>query len=218
MGLVNGERCMVKGEQSPQKPLSQAALGRALGLSPAAITKLKGQGMPVDTVESAQAWREARQNVAQRKPAPAEVTPPAKLWKPWRTYSDERPDSAGPPVSVGGVPVFGGGGSDVPEFPDEDRDAARTRREIAEANMAELLEARQRREQIRVAAVQDQLAKDYATTRDAMLQLSARMAPLLAVESDPAKVQHMLEAEIHQALTTLACASEKVVHIEGAFE
>ena len=84
--------------------------------------------------------------------------------------------------------------------------------------MAELLEARQRREQIRVSAVQDQLSKDYATTRDAMLQLSARMAPLLAVESDPAKVQHILETEIHQALSTLAGAADRVPHIEGAFD
>lgn len=205
---------MVNGEHAPQKPLSQAALGRALGLSPSAVTKLKGLGMPVDSVASAQAWREARQNVAQRKPVPQDG-PPAKPWKPWRTFVDERPESAGPPVSVDGVPVFGGGDADLP---DEDRDAARTRREIAEANMAELLEARQRREQIRVSAVQDQLSKDYATTRDAMLQLSARMAPLLAVESDPAKVQHILETEIHQALSTLAGAADRVPHIEGAFD
>ena len=52
-------------------PPSQAAIGRALGLSPAAMTKLKKQGMPVDSVEAAQAWRVERQNVAQRKPVPA---------------------------------------------------------------------------------------------------------------------------------------------------
>ena len=36
---------------------SQAALARALGLSPAAITKFKARGMPIDSVEAAQAWR-----------------------------------------------------------------------------------------------------------------------------------------------------------------
>lgn len=208
---------MVNGERPSQKGLSQAALGRALGLSPAAVTKLKGQGMPVDSVEAAQAWREARQNVAQRKPAPVDV-PPLQPWKPWRAFNEERPDSAGAPISVKGVPVFGGGAAELPEMPDEDRDTARTRREIAEANMAELLEARQRREQISVAAVRDQLAKDYATTRDAMLQLSARLAPLLAVEVDPAKVQQLLEAEIHLALTTLAGAADKVPQLDGAFD
>lgn len=36
---------------------SQAAIGRALGLSPASMTKCKAMGMPTDSVESARAWR-----------------------------------------------------------------------------------------------------------------------------------------------------------------
>lgn len=74
--------------------------------------------------------------------------------------------------------------------------------------MAEMEEARLRRELIRVAAVQAQLATDYATTRDAMLQIPARMGPLLAAESDPAIVQSLLHAEIHQTLVQLSGASE----------
>lgn len=61
---------MVNGEASPVAELSQAALGRALDLSPPSITKLKKQGMPVHSVEAAQRWRRERQNVAQRKPLP----------------------------------------------------------------------------------------------------------------------------------------------------
>lgn len=38
---------------------SQAAIGRALGLSPASVTKCKALGMPTDSVESARAWRQA---------------------------------------------------------------------------------------------------------------------------------------------------------------
>ncbi len=182
--------------------MSQAALGRALGLSPASVTKLKGQGMPVDSVAAAQAWREARQNVAARKPLPE----PAAWVSPAQ------------PISFHGVPVFGGAMPDFPERPDEDRDMARTRREIAEANMAEMDEARLRREQIRLSAVQAALSTDYATTRDAMLQIPARMAPLLAAESDPAAVQNLLHAEIHQALMQLAGAADHLTNIEGAFE
>ena len=37
--------------------LSQAAIGRAMNLSPPAITKLKKQGMPVHSLEAALAWR-----------------------------------------------------------------------------------------------------------------------------------------------------------------
>ncbi|MDP2680317.1 MAG: hypothetical protein Q8O85_16575 [Rhodoferax sp.] len=39
------------------KQQSQAAIGRALGLSPASMSKLKGMGMPIDSVEAARAWR-----------------------------------------------------------------------------------------------------------------------------------------------------------------
>lgn len=196
---------------------SQAEIGRALGLSPAAITKLKKQGMPVGSVAEAQAWREARQNVAQRKPSPVASAPVRKPWRPWNEGREDVQDPS-PRVTVGGVPVFGGHGLDVPEDPEEDRDRARTRREIAEANMAEMEEARLRRELIRVAAVQAQLATDYATTRDAMLQIPARMGPLLAAESDPAVVQTLLHAEIHEALQQLAGAADRVTSIEGAFD
>lgn len=192
---------MVNGECHDEKGMSQAAIGRALGLSPASMTKLKGQGMPVHSVAAAQAWREARQNVAQRKPAPDVVAPAAPAPRaPWV-------DPA----------AFGGAGPDFPSM-GEDRDEARTRREIAEANMAEMDEARLRRELIRVSAVQAQLSTDYATTRDAMLQIPARMAPLLAAEKDPAAVQNLLHTEIHQALMTLAGAAEHVPTIEGAFD
>lgn len=39
------------------KQQSQAAIGRALGLSPASVSKLKGMGMPINSVEAAHAWR-----------------------------------------------------------------------------------------------------------------------------------------------------------------
>lgn len=175
--------------------MSQAAIGRALGLSPAAMTKLKKQGMPVDSVAAAQAWREARQNVAARKPTPAPVS----------VATSRRPDpaEAWPPM---------------PDFPDEARDAARTRREIAEANMAEMAEARERRELIRLQAVQDQMALDYATTREGLLQIPARMGPTLAAQSDPAAIQRMLHTEIHQALEKLAGSADRLPLIEGGFD
>ena len=190
------------------KGMSQAELGRHLGLSPAAITKLKGQGMPVHSVEAAQAWREDRQNVAQRKPLPE---PAARPWAPWPDKPAEPPR-----IEVGGQPVFGG--AESMGFPDEDRDSARTRREISEANIAEMSEARLRRELIRVEAVQRQMATDFATTRDALLQIPARMGPILAAQSEAAEVQTLLHAEIHQALVDLSGSSEQLPKIEGAFD
>ena len=49
--------------------MSQAAIGRVLGLAPSTMTKHKAAGMPMDSVESARAWHKAHTNIAQRKPA-----------------------------------------------------------------------------------------------------------------------------------------------------
>jgi hypothetical protein len=43
--------------KSSERIPSQAAIGRALGLSPASMTKYKQMGMPVDSVEAASTWR-----------------------------------------------------------------------------------------------------------------------------------------------------------------
>lgn len=175
---------------------SQAAIGRALGLSPAAMTKLKKQGMPVDSVAAAQAWREARQNIAARKPLPPD-SPVGQAIVPARV-------PAAPPPA----PMF--------EFPDEDHQAARTRREIAEANLAEMREAEERGDLIRVAAVRSTFANVLSNTRDSLMQIPARTAALLAAETDPAKVHELLAAEIHQALAQLTAAPDLLSHKGGA--
>lgn len=164
--------------------VSQAFIARSLGLSGAAITKLKKQGMPVDSVESAMAWRVQRQNVAARKPLPAQAQATAGSFPPPRS-----------------VPAA---------MPDEDHQAARTRREIAEANLAEMREAEERGELVRVAAVKSRLANVISSTRDSLLQLPARMAQVLSAEQDPNRVRDVLEAEIHQALARLVAAQRTV--------
>ena len=180
---------------------SQAAIGRALNLSPASITKLKGQGMPVDSVESAQAWRVARQNIAARKPEPASA-------RPFTLPSADM-------VRAHAVPF------DNPDLDDDSdgaRDEARTRREISEANISEMREGELRGDLIRISSVKATLATVFATTRDALLQIPARLAPLLAADTDPASVQNSLYAEIHQALATLAAAPARIGETESVVE
>jgi phage terminase Nu1 subunit (DNA packaging protein) len=172
---------MVNGEAQAVNEMSQAALGRALDLSPPAITKLKKQGMPVHSVEAAQQWRRARQNVAQRKPEPPalQIRVPA-------------------PPAVDSLP------SPPPQFlNDESHDAARTRREIAEANLAELKLAEQRGELVRAAAVRAALSKRAAALRESFLQLPARVVPLLAADPVPSSMDRILRAEIVAALAQL---------------
>jgi hypothetical protein len=170
------------------------------------MTKLKGQGMPVDSVDSARAWREERQNIAARKPEPKPVQPSAG--NPLGLTSFPRPPS--PEIIRTNEIKF-----DISEM-DEAHDEARTRREIAEANIAEMKEGELRGNLIRVSAVKATLAVVFATTRDALLQIPARLAPLLAADTDPASVQNMLHAEIHQSLNHMAGASERVGQSEGA--
>ena len=189
------------------KTLSQAAIGRALGLSQASRTKLKKKGMPVNSVEAARAWRTERQNIAQRK---AEPKPDQELNSIPARASTPVPDS-----SAGQWPFPDHVPQDLPAAaPDESHDSARTRREIAEANLAEMKEFEQRGELIRVSAVQGQLAIMLATTRDTLLQLAPRLAPLLAADSDPANVQNTLYSEIHQALQHLAGNLDRIGQTE----
>ena len=168
--MVNGERSTVNG-------LSQAAIGRALNLSAAAITKLKKQGMPVHSAEAAQQWRQERQNVAQRKPAPMKVHA-----APAPRYQEVPPDD--PPEFLGG----------------ESHDAARTRREIAEADLAELKLRELRGELIRREVMESIVGARAAALRESVLQVKSRLTPLLAAESDAAKVSAMLDTELRAAL------------------
>jgi len=164
---------MVNGERDKVGKLSQAAIGRALRLSPPAVTKLKKQGMPVDSVEAAQAWRVARQNVAQRKAAP-------------------------PGLQAAPAPA------------PESHDAARTRREVAEANLAELREGEARGELIRLTSIKRALSVVVSSTRDALLQIADRLAPSLSAESDVSKVRELLYGEIHAALVELSGAGARL--------
>lgn len=197
------------------KKLSQNAIGRALGLSSAAMVKLKKQGCPMDSVEAAQAWRDAHQNAAQNKPAPAGVLGP-DLGS--RSVSGSRGvdyDRVGGDDFRDMIDAHDAGGEGIGGEPNEDLKAARTRREISEANQAEMREAEERGDLIRLSAVKATLAAVFSTTRDALLQMPARLAPLLAADSDPANVQNVLHAEIHQALTDLAGASDRMGEKQG---
>lgn len=167
---------------------SQAAIARALGLAKSRITALKKQGMPTDSVQAAQAWREARQSIARRKSEPQDGGSSTALQRP----------------PTGDAEATG-----------ERFDDARTRRERAEANLAEARDAEQRGELIRVEAVKTALASVFSSTRDAILQIPARLSPLLAAESDPARVQTMLYAELHAALRELAGAPTRLGQTTG---
>lgn len=108
-------------------------------------------------------------------------------------------------VSEAGASASPSAGPDSP--PDgktEDYWDARSRRETAEAAIAEMKEAEMRGLLIRADAVRSALATRISATRDALLQIPSRLAPVLAAESDMERVIEILEAELRQALSQLS--------------
>lgn len=178
--------------------VSQAAIAAALSISPSAVTKQKKRGMPVDSIEAARGWREQNLNVAATK---------------WNGSSVGGPQAAAvfsaTPAAIQFVNRQQGRVASDDEL-GEDFKAARTRREISDANMAEMMEAETRGDLIRVASVKAAIATAFAATRDGMLQIPARLAPMLAADTDPASVQNLLHQEIHHALMHLAGAADRV--------
>ena len=133
--------------------------------------------------------------------ARASASQPGQL--PLQATGDVQPPAQ---ASAGG----GGGDEQGPAPRDADYMVSRTRRETAEAELAELKLAEQYGQLIRVDAVKAAVASVFSAARDALLQIPARLGPQLAAESDASKAQTMLHSEIHQALQLLAGATARV--------
>ena len=189
--MVNGEQSQVNADHSPPVKMSQAAIGRALDLAPATMTKLKGQGMPVDSVESARAWRIARQNVAARKAEP--VAKVATVEKAALNGGLVSGDVFRDMIRTS-EPDFGDDG------PDEDHQVARTRREIAEANIAEIKEAELKGRYIEKTAVDRAVFEAARGLRDGLTNCSRRMAAEVAALSTPNECEIVIAKELRHLL------------------
>ena len=83
-------------------------------------------------------------------------------------------------------------------------DEARRRRELAEASIAEMKQAEMEGLLIRADAVRSAWAAKITGARDALLQIPARLAPVLAAELDLVRVTALIEDELRQALAELS--------------
>lgn len=79
-------------------------------------------------------------------------------------------------------------------------DEARRRQAVAEALMAERAERVQAGELIEVQAVRHAHGRRLAALREALLQIPARLAPVVAAESDQARCHDAMQREIHAVL------------------
>lgn len=204
--MVNGEGLQVNDQlfggvnAAPLsgKALSQAAIGRALGLAPATMTKLKGQGMPVDSVASARAWREARQNIAARKPEPVTSTQAASSQA--LGHSGLRPEIVGALQEMVRAKEVKFNGEEL----DEAHAEARTRREIAEANMAEIKEAELSRRYVEKTAVDRAVYEAARGLRDGMTNCSRRLAAEVATLATPAECEAVIAKELRHLLDSFS--------------
>lgn len=87
---------------------------------------------------------------------------------------------------------------------------ARTLREAEEARMARIKREEMEGQLIRLEAVRSVAASTLAATREALLQIPARLSTVLAAEASPARVHELLQQELHQALSQLATLPERV--------
>ncbi len=163
---------------SNYQKISQKDLAKALKLHKSVLSRYIKKGMPQQSIEAATAWY--KQNIGLRK----------------------RNGAAPTAVVIGGL--TNNHDSRDKTNHDEDFQTARTRREVAEANLAELKVAEQKGSLLRVEAVRAAWARRLGSTRDALLQIPIRAAPVLAAETDIEQVSLILEGEIRQALAELS--------------
>ncbi len=149
---------------------SQAAIARAFGLAKSRITAMKKQGMPVHSIEAAQAWREARQSIARRKPAPRSLT----------LAPNDLPSPASLELGVS-------------------HDEARTRREVAEASMAEMKEAEMRGKYLIKTEVDSAVFEIGRAMRDGLTNCARRIAADVAGLSKAEDCEAVIDRE-HRAL------------------
>ena len=109
------------------------------------------------------------------------------------------PPSQGP-AQQPGAPVM------AREIPPEEGEYSlnRARRERYEADLAELKLREQQGDLVRVVEVRAEIAKRVGQVRMNLLQIPARVAPLVTAETDQAKVHALLDAEIRAVLSAVA--------------
>lgn len=157
--------------------------------------------MEPSQTELAEALGMSKANVTKLKQQgmPVHSLAAAREWRARRqNIAARKPDAAAPAAPPPAAPAYVGS---------ESFDEARTRREVAAANLLELELAEARGDLLRRDVMEQTVGALATGTREAVLQVVARLASLVAAESDPVKVRHMLEAELRQALDQSAAAA-----------
>lgn len=138
------------------------------------------------SVEDVRAWRSERQNIAQRKPEPAQQRPPVDFG---RVGGDDfRAMIQAHEVRSDGSPLG------------EGFEEARIRHKIAEANLAELEEARIKGLHVEKTKVDMAFFEAARGLRDGMTNCSRRLAAEVATLSTPTECEVVIARELRHLL------------------
>lgn len=195
---------MASAASTATAPVRPAELARRLGVSRQAVSDLVRRGILTPDANG------RIDEAAARAAILASVHPTSKTVQAAQASAPApiAPVAAAPAPAPAVVPA-----APQPEAAATNYHVAKTMREAAEAHIARLKLAEMRGELIRTDAVRAVMSNIFATTREAVLQMPARLAPLLAAESDPAAVQNLLHAELHAALESLANSPAAIEHL-----
>jgi hypothetical protein len=234
---MNGEVSIVNANTEATKPMSQAAIGRVLGLAGPTMTKYKLRGMPMDSVVSAAAWYKAHTNIAKRKRGPGAATLAAMatvIVKPLPAdvvlggasldIAGAAPDIAAQPLRE---PTFARVGGD--EFHamirahevradgyglSEDFDTARTREKIATANLAEIEEAALRDIYLVKADFERYLFNAGRMLRDTLTNCARRIGAEVAGLPTAEECELVIEREHRAAMASFSQQLRHTIKLE----
>lgn len=192
---------MASAASTATAPVRPAELARRLGVSRQAVSDLVRRGILTPDANG------RIDEAAARAAILSSVHPTSK------TVQAAQASAPAPIAPVAAAPAPAPAAAPQPEAAATNYHVAKTMREAAEAHIARLKLAEMRGELIRTDAVRAVMSNIFATTREAVLQMPARLAPLLAAESDPAAVQNLLHAELHAALESLANSPAAIEHL-----
>lgn len=177
--------------------LTHAQLAQLIGRSRSLVTKYVQRGMPIGSAEEARAWFDAHiePRAQYMRAAPGKTAAAAPPLSVQTSAFDVAPDAPAldAPDAPAGVP------NDLAEY-----QAARAKREEYQAEMARLT-LLERLGHLGSVEGFRRAASDMAQlTQDRILQVPGRIAPTLAAESDPIKIETLLTRELKNALEAVA--------------
>lgn len=202
--------------------MNRKDLALALGISASMVSRLAKRGMPTDNVERAQRWRKRHLEPGRRKDVrmPPGGQPAATALPGEHQPSDLIAAAAGTPDAAAGdheddaaADATAGAGErqqDDPRYME-----SRSSREEAAARREWLKLKEEEGELVRIDQVRAALAARLAPVREGLMQIPARLAPVLAAQSDPARIQNQLEEEIHKVLEPLGSRSTPADHAKA---